>query len=336
MKRTTTIILNPHASKALNCQKHFDNFGFPFTLNPTIGCSFACKYCYSPIFVAKVATGKRKQFFEEIKIKMDIPTLLERELTKLSILPQHLKRVQINETSDYYLPRVIKELNKQGRDIMLEILEVFQNQSTRGNTWMLHILSKSNLVLNHLDKFKEMKEMVQLEISFCTHDDDIRKQFEFFTISTNERIKVVETLAKNDIFVRIMAMPFYGESKDLKILKDMTFSAGAKAFKNKGLNYFKWDELKNLSYEDLIDDKITRISSRMDNKKLDVMVKSGEEHLIENSTHSVNLVMPPRGKGKFPDWSVASKISERLTDTNMNVIDCGYSAISKLNWGYIL
>jgi DNA repair photolyase len=192
MARTTSITYTSQTSNPLNTQKQFDQYGFPFTLNPTVGCSFACKYCYSPIFVAKVKTGKRKRFFENIRIKLDIPTALDKKLTALQQLPQHLKRVQINETSEYYLPRVVSGLKAMNRDIMGEILDVFAKHAANGNNWMLHILSKSNLILNHIDRFKSMREMVQIEFSFATHDDKIRKQIEFYTIPTSERLRTIE------------------------------------------------------------------------------------------------------------------------------------------------
>lgn len=338
MKRTTSVTFSTSTSKALNVQKQFDQYGFPFTLNPTVGCPLVCKFCYSPIFVAKVSTGKRKQFFENIRVKMDMPALLDKALTKYATLPQHLKRVQINETSDYYAPLVINALAKEKRDIMREILEVFQKHGANGNHWMLHILTKSNLILNHLTILTEMKHMVQIEISFTTHDEKIRQQLELFTIPTNERLKVVKALADAGLFVRIMAMPFYGTTMDLQILKDMTFSAGAQAFKNKGLNYYHWDELLAINYDDLINDRLSRNGSREDVKDLNFMINSGEVHLIQGKNPSVNLLMPlPKQNGiKLPDWSAVSKINQRLAPTNENVINCGYSGISKINWRYIV
>ncbi len=337
ISRSTNISFTEHSSNVLNTQKQFDQFGFPFTLNPTVGCSFVCKFCYSPIFVAKVKTGKRKQFFENIRVKLDVPELLDSQLEKLKNLPQYLKRVQINETSDYYLPRVVKGLQNMNRDIMLEILHVFQKHAENGNVWMLHVLTKSNLILNHLPIYKEMRNMVQIEVSFTTHDENIRKQLEFFTIPTTERLKVVGTLAKNDVFVRIMAMPFYGGAEDLQILKDLTFSAGATAFKNKGLNYFDWDELKSLSYSDLINDRITRVNGRPDVKDLNLMIKSGEDFLVNDQPQEIELVMPnPRdGRERLRDWAVPSKFEERLTRRTVKLIDCGYSQISTIDWGYI-
>ena len=334
MKRNTSVTLSTLSSKALNAQKQFDQYGFPFTLNPTVGCSFACKFCYSPIFVAKIPSGKRKQFFENIRVKMELPSLLDKELTKLAHLPQHLKRVQINETSDYYLPIVVKTLEKENRDIMREILEIFQKHDAAGNHWMLHILTKSNLILNHLVLLKEMKNMIQVEISFTTPDENLRKQLEFFTIPTNERLKVVEALANSGIFVRIMAMPFCGDVNDMQLLKNISFNSGAQAFKNKGLNYYDWQQLKVLSYDDLINDRIERVSGRPDTKELTLTIKSGE---TLTQSKKVNVLMPrPKEVGeKLKDWSAISKIDERLFLTEISPIDCGYSEISRVKWNYI-
>ncbi|MBL0176873.1 MAG: hypothetical protein IPP94_16700 [Ignavibacteria bacterium] len=53
MKRNISIIQRSTSSKPLNSQYPIGQYDFPFTFNPTIGCTFGCKYCYSPIFVAK-------------------------------------------------------------------------------------------------------------------------------------------------------------------------------------------------------------------------------------------------------------------------------------------
>ncbi|MCB9250702.1 MAG: hypothetical protein H6613_20260 [Ignavibacteriales bacterium] len=107
---------------------------------------------------------------------------LDKQLENLKILPQHLKRVQINESNEYYLPQVINELKKQhNRDVMLEILKVFEKHWNNGNKWMLHILSKSHLILNHLDQLKNMKHMVQIEISISSIDEKLIRDLEFYT-----------------------------------------------------------------------------------------------------------------------------------------------------------
>src|SRR5574338_1349479 len=182
---------------ALNAQSPSSIYptGFPLTLNPTTGCSFGCKFCYSPNTpVGRV--GRNYHFFNESVIKINIAKYLDKDLKRLSSLPQHLKRVQINETSDYYLIEVLKELGRQNRDVMLEILEVFQNHWINGNKWMLHILTKSYLIERHIDKLKEMKEMIQVEMSFSTPYENQRRDLELYTPPIPRRIKTIEKLSK--------------------------------------------------------------------------------------------------------------------------------------------
>ena len=108
---------------------------------------FAASSAYSPISLCKLIKDKRDSFFEEIvTVRLGVPAQLDKELTKDSKLPQHLKRVQINEHSDYYLPQLFLEMKKQNQpDTLLEILNIFQKHWANENKWMLHILTKSHL-----------------------------------------------------------------------------------------------------------------------------------------------------------------------------------------------
>ncbi|MBA4316766.1 MAG: hypothetical protein C0412_00040 [Flavobacterium sp.] len=336
MPRETEVILKNISSDPLISHYSIGQYDFPFTLNPTVGCFFSCKYCYSPIFVAKVKNQKRKQFFETVRVKMNVANKLNVQLTKLADIPQHLKRVQINETSDYYLPKVLNELESNDRDIMKEILQVFQHHASLGNVWMLHILTKSNKALKHLTIFEEMKDMVQIEISISTHDESVRRKIEFYTIPIKKRLELIEALAQKDIFVRVMAMPFYGNKTDVREIKRISFNYGARAFKNKSLNYFDWQELVNLSYDELINDRITRKGIRQDIMYEDLNKRSGEVLFFDGKPKTKNLLMPiPKtGKRKPPDWAIRD-FGSRLIETNLEVINCGYSTINRLDWGYI-
>ena len=121
----------------------------------------------------------------------------------------------------------------------LEILNIFHRHWDNDNRWMLHILTKSHLILNHLDKLKDMKHMVQVEISFSTPYENQLRSLELYTPSIKKRLDTIERLSNEGIFVRVMAMPFFGDRDDLLQLKLDTFNSGAKALKNKGLNYYK-------------------------------------------------------------------------------------------------
>lgn len=329
--RNLNVEFRTKSSKALNSQFPIDNYGHPFTLNPTIGCFFGCKYCYSPIFVAKVLTQKRKQFFENVAVKLNIAEYLDKELTKFAVLPQHLKRVQINETSDYYLPQVMNSLEKiHNRDIMLEILQVFEKHWNNGNKWMLHILTKSHLILKHLDQLKNMRNMVQVEFSISNIDEQTIRSLEFYTPTIKKRLKTIDELAKNNIFVRIMAMPYYGTRKDVENIKKITFNHGAIGFKNKGINYYEWAQLKPLSYDDLINDKIARSSGRSDPMIEDLNEKSGELMLFNGKAKISALQFP-----NVRQWDTVTKLNQKLSNKNLEHIDCGYSSLNTVDWGYI-
>lgn len=333
MSRNTKVTFKPGANSALSTQTSgIYPYGFPFTLNPTMGCFFCCKFCYSPISLCKIIKGNRDGFFEEVTVRLGVPAQLDKELTKYSVLPQHLKRVQINEHSEYYLPQLFSEMKIQNQpDTLLDILNIFQKHWDNDNKWMLHILTKSQLILNHLDKLKDMKEMVQVEISFSTEDENKLRSLEIYTPTIQKRLDTIEKLSSEGIFVRVMAMPFYGNSNDLDNLKQMTFASGAAAIKNKGLNYYNWQNVLQLSEPDLINGKLIQSGSRKDTPiNVALNIKSGEPYLISGNTQPVQALMPNQ-KG----WNALSKLNQRLSPVQLDMIDCGYSQLNQINWGYI-
>jgi DNA repair photolyase len=203
---------------------------------------------------------------------------------------------------------------------------------------MLHILTKSDLILTQIDKLKEMKQMVQIEVSFASQDDTMSRSIEFFTPTVTKRLELVEELAKAGLFVRVMAMPFYGERKDLLVLRDETFKRGAKAFKNKGLNYYSWDDLAKLrTWDQYLDEKIPRTKGRSDTKDESIIVKSGEYVLVNGRARRKTVSMP-RMDEEFiakSDWSALTKKRWRFTKRSMKVIDCGYRECNSVDWGYV-
>jgi DNA repair photolyase len=339
MARQQNIILQPKSSYALNHQMKLGQYDFPFTLNPTMGCFFVCKYCYSPWVAYGWNPDRKERFFETIHIKLDKPQHLSKELPRYAALPVHMKRVQINETSEYYLPQVLRHLQRNNQpDLMLGILDEFDKAWKVGNKWMLHILTKSHLILNHLDKLKQMKHMVQIEVSFATYDENIRSQIEFFTTSIKRRLELIEALSKEGIFVRVMAMPFYGGHKDLIKLKKEAFNRGAQAFKNKGLNYYSWNDLIQVrTYDQFINDKIPRSKGRLDEKDESLIIKSGENVLIKGKPLRRSVLFPIVDYDFKTDsnWSAMSEYKNRFKRKSMKVIDSGYADCNTEKWGYI-
>ncbi|MBL0176871.1 MAG: hypothetical protein IPP94_16690 [Ignavibacteria bacterium] len=107
---------------------------------------------------------------------------------------------------------------------------------------MIHLITKSHRVLFHLPVLTRMQHMVQLEFSIMDDSDAFMRSFEFFTPSIQKRLDTIRTLSDAGIFVRTMAIPFVGDRHDANVLRDLTFAHGARAFKERGLNYFDWPE----------------------------------------------------------------------------------------------
>ena len=159
------VIFQDKGSRILNPQNKIDSHNLPFTLNTSIGCHFGCQYCYIQGFPFNL----QAVFGEEVKIKLYAPAKLDEELSKYSHLPQHLKRVQMNASTEGYLPAAMIRTKKQyGRDIMREVLEVFRRHWNNGNRWMVHLLTKSHMAIKHLDIIHNMRDQVQMEITITT------------------------------------------------------------------------------------------------------------------------------------------------------------------------
>ena len=75
---------NNEVAYALNAQANgIYPYGFPFTLNLTMGCFFGCKYCYSPITLRKVIENKRDSFFSEVTVRNGIQDALKKRSGKI-------------------------------------------------------------------------------------------------------------------------------------------------------------------------------------------------------------------------------------------------------------
>jgi DNA repair photolyase len=306
------ISIHTKVGDALTPQKKIDQHNLPFTLNATIGCLFGCRYCYTQGFPFK----RHSAFGKEVKIKAWLPDKLDVELNKYRYLPQHLKRVQINPSTEGYLPQVIIKMRKEhGRDLMGEVLQVFKKHKEAGNFWMIHLVTKSHMILEHIDLLSSLRDQIQVELTVTTLDEGIRKVLEGKASSVRRRLDVIRKLSEAGIFVRVMCMPFIGNRDEARTLKDVTFRSGARAFKHKSMNY--WDE------NALLNGDAVRIKGRKDFTYEDLLQKSGEPYLTERKLNVVSVAMPNK---KWNDWELKLMVNENH----------GYEDINNIDWAYLI
>jgi DNA repair photolyase len=293
-------------------KKPIQSTQFPFTLNANIGCLYKCSYCYlqSPPF------SFQTDFGNEVRIKTDLPQKLDEELFKHSQLPAYIKRVQINEATEGYLPQTIQAASEHlGRDLMREILQTFRKHWRLGNRWMLHLVTKSHLILNHVDLIEEMRDQLQIELTLTTLDETLARKVEGDAPSVSKRLEVLDQFAKRNVFVRIMCMPFLGNVKEAATIKGTLLNRGAKAFKQKGLNYF--------DRELLLKGKTARVKGRLDEKFQDLIYKSGEVVLDDGGAPESQILLLPNEK-----W-------DSFTEQSIQRIDSGYKEMNSYDWGYV-
>ena len=372
------ILERPAGGSPYTAQTKINAFNFPFTGNPGSGCFFQCIYCYlrQPFFQRHVTADHGK----EMNYVPDMAGATRRFLDAKSGLPQYMKRVQMGVSTEMFMPQMIP-YTEPGK-----VLKVFQEE---GKDWMVHLVTKSPSILDFADLLAEMREQVQVEVSFVTLDQGASRIFEQGTPSVAQRLKIVETLAGRGVFVRMMLMPVMreyalkkvGDSREIvfanpatgerrpgrkrqgrvdgnsaagevaielhdgkhwqpadagavwkpDVVRDWSNLAqaqakwrsyGAAAYKQKDLNYFYVDELRNAHRED----RAPRPErGRTEDPTAELLVHSGETVRDKDGNDrfaKVRALHLPR-----KEW-----IGERPPWIRRRVMDFGYAKHSPIDW----
>ncbi|MDR3222524.1 MAG: radical SAM protein [Methanobrevibacter sp.] len=190
-----------------------------YTLNPYMGCSFDCSYCY-------VNGSKYANKTSSLTVKSNAYELLRTQL-KNKVNRGERAIINLGSASDCYMP-IEKELGLT-RDL-LKIINRFR--------FPVHIITKSELVLRDIDILKKIQksailpedllikhdfedEICKLKsiitFSFSTTDDKIAKIFEYKTPPPSKRLEAIRKLKKEGFLVGVALMPilpFLSDSED--------------------------------------------------------------------------------------------------------------------------
>ena len=359
----------------------FTRHDLPFTCNPVWGdgewlCPFKCLYCYTQKYydIQKDPNNEKANRPGVIKYRSWLPEILDHELSTYNKegLPQYLKRVQVNEAFEYYIPEIMKaSYDSSKKDLLWRTLEVFERHWHNGNKWMIHLLTKSPLILKHLPLLQSMRQMIQVELTLITLDEKKRLQVEPKAPSVKQRLDVIEQLSDAGIFVRVMAMPFMGDKnslqenlKDAEELKHTVLSCGAQAFDIKCLNYSSWDEIirnkgliRTKNREDVIFEPLLFRSGNICRDNIPDFEKYLQEKGFIRDDKVSKIISPelnlpeakldvdpthnPKGSGRFVSLPLPTQNwtefhwKKELESRPVPIIDYGYSIMNDVNWGYI-
>ena len=172
-----------------------------YSLNPYLGCSFNCNYCY--INGSKYADSTNSFF-----IKSNAPDILRVQLKRKAKNNQRAV-ILIGSATDPYMD-IERELFLT-RDI-LKVANRFK--------FPVHIVTKSDLILRDRDILKKinqtailpddienLKSKVMVTFSFSSLDEKIANLFEKSAPSIKKRIKAMKTLKNEGFLVGVSLMP---------------------------------------------------------------------------------------------------------------------------------
>ncbi|MBF8250539.1 MAG: Radical SAM domain protein [Deltaproteobacteria bacterium] len=132
---------------------------YDYALNPYVGCTHACVYCYARFM--KRFTGHREMWGEFLDVKINAPELLMKEIGR-----KKPGRVWVSGVCDPYQTAEKRYgLTKRCLEILIE------------NGWAVTVQTKSPLVLRDLEILKRSQDS-EVCLTVTTADENIRRIFE--------------------------------------------------------------------------------------------------------------------------------------------------------------
>jgi len=170
-----------------------------YVINPYIGCTHACKYCYASFM--KRFTGHKEDWGSFIDIK-------------LCHKPVNLKKI---ENKSVFLASVTDCYNpfEEEYQITRKILEQLVHANCH-----VGISTKSKLILRDLDLLRKIKDLT-VSISINTLDEKFREAMDQAS-SIQDRIATLKELHKQGIHTVLFMSPFFPFITDFKAIIEET------------------------------------------------------------------------------------------------------------------
>ena len=180
-------------------------------INPYMGCSFGCSYCYASNFTNN--DRDKDEWGQWVKVKTNALAQFAR-----------VKPGEMND-STYYVSTVTDPYQPIEAKVMLtrRLLEMMVERHPRVR---LVIQTRSPLVLRDLDLFLKIQESgghVQVNMTVTTDDDQIRKTYEPGCPSIQSRLKAIQAVQEAGVqscITMTPMLPLSDAKAFAKLLKD--------------------------------------------------------------------------------------------------------------------
>ena len=168
-----------------------------YAVNPYVGCSHGCKYCYASFM--KRFTGHQEPWGEFLDVKY-WPALTNKEKYRDT-------EFFFGTVTDPYNPQ--EEEYKRTRTLL---------QQLQGSGVKISIQTKSNLVLRDLDLIKKFKD-IRVGFSINTLDEEFRADMDS-AVSIERRLKAMKILHDEGIRTTCFISPIFPGITDVRAIID--------------------------------------------------------------------------------------------------------------------
>jgi DNA repair photolyase len=184
------------------------------SINPYLGCSHRCNYCY-----VQAEKYSKEKNIDEVEIKINIIDVLIKQLNNL-LAKYSSGIVYLGTSSDPFQP--VERKYKLSHKILSLLLE--------HTPYNIHIFTKSVFILDELELIKKFKERVNISITIITTDEKIKNIFEPYSSSIEERLYCMKEFNSNNISCGCSIMPILPYITDTKDNIEKLFSTLKEAY----------------------------------------------------------------------------------------------------------
>lgn len=164
-----------------------------YVINPYVGCSHGCKYCYASFM--KRFTGHKEKWGTFIDIK--------RCDKKIDIKKIENKTIFLSSVTDCY------NKSEEKYELTRTILKQLVNSNCN-----LNISTKSKLIIRDLDLLKQMKNVI-VSISINTLNEEFKNDMDSAS-SIKDRLDTLKKLHDNGIYTVLFMSPIFPYITDFK------------------------------------------------------------------------------------------------------------------------
>ena len=205
-------------SRTILTRNDSPDIGFDKSINPYVGCSHGCIYCYARPSHAFMGLSPGLDFESKIFFKPDAAALLERELSA----PRYrVSKIQIGANTDPYQPA------ERTRPITRQILDVLDRFNHPAS-----LITKSALIVRDIDILASLAErgLVKVFVSITSLDRALSRAMEPRAATPERRLWAVSRLAEAGVPVGVGFAPAIPGLNDheMESVLERAWDAGAR------------------------------------------------------------------------------------------------------------